>query len=69
MPLPRPIARGAGYSYPGPSGSGRASGLGRYAALWLRASPLHKSALSQRDIATALFALFRGKRLPPRQDP
>jgi hypothetical protein len=31
-PLPRPIARGAGHPYPGPGGSGRASGLGRYAA-------------------------------------
>jgi hypothetical protein len=32
MPLPRPIARGAGHPYPGSGGSGRAGGLGRHAA-------------------------------------
>jgi len=32
MPLPRPIACGAGYPYPGLGGSGCASGLGRHAA-------------------------------------
>jgi hypothetical protein len=36
MPLPRPIARGAGHPYPGPGGSGRAGGLGRYAAFGCR---------------------------------
>ena len=36
MPLPRPIARGAGHPYPGSGGSGRAGGLGRYAAFGVK---------------------------------
>ncbi len=36
MPLPRPIARGAGHPYPGPGGSGCAGGLGRHAAFGVK---------------------------------